>query len=87
MEKSVISLDFTVNILLIKYPCWVIMYIRVVLVGLSGLSKKQIKHEIGRWTFVCVCVGGSLEGRRVWLYFIVYMHTILIRKNYNTPFT
>lgn len=57
MEKSVISLDFTVNILLIKYPCWVIMYIRVVLVGLSGLSKKQIKHEIGRWTFVCVCVG------------------------------
>lgn len=52
MEKSVISLDFTANILLIKHPCCVAMYIWAVLVGLSGLSKKQIKHKIGRWTFV-----------------------------------
>lgn len=28
------------------------MDIWAALVGLSGLSKKQIKHEIGRWTFV-----------------------------------
>ena len=34
---------------------------------------------------MCGGGGNSLEGGRVWLYFIVYMHTILIRKNYNTP--
>lgn len=64
VEKSVISLDFTANILLIKYPCWVVMYVLAVLIGLSGLSKKQIKHEVGRWTFVgCVCVGKAWRVR------------------------
>lgn len=36
-------------------------YIWVPLIGLSGLPKKQIKHEIGRWTFVG---GVGKDGRK-----------------------
>jgi hypothetical protein len=49
------------------------MYVLAVLIGLSGLSKKQIKHEIGRWT----CVGEVGIAWRVGEYGYILLYTCI----------
>ena len=80
MDKRDICPDFTVNILLIKYPCCAAVHMRTMLFGFRGYLKKG-KHEVGSW--ICCGVYGESWSVEVWVLYACIKYAInkKVKKN------